>query len=1352
MRKRRRSRAVRVLRGIAMTLVAVPIALAMVAIGALLWARSDSGRARLRRLVLTQARKRIPGLELGRIEGDYTRTITLRDLAVRDPEGRTAVAVDQVALRFNLLALVHKRIDVAALDVVHPRLLSRPGRSGRPNLNELWVPSQKPATQKPLDWTFELQRLRLVDGAADLASDEGPVARASGLELEAHGRLAGSHLEAEVSQFSGHIEQGPRALDLSAKLRAAISADGVDAAIERVAVAGLTPRSAVTLEGSARGPRDRIAIDLAAAIPPRGQVTVKGWVGAPAGGLPSYELTTRVARVDPHALVPKLKAGHVGGTLTVRGQGTPLEPGTHVEVSLQLDPSSVERVPLGQVRVDAATSGTSWQLRGLTARAPGAWVKARGQGTTRHVQVEVDAGLDARQARALPIRGTLPPGLIGVGRFQLRASGPLPPSRVTVEAQGRLSRFALGTSRIGAASLTVHAVDLPRAPRLQARARVDRLALGTIRAQQVNLAADVQLIKRTPRGSVRLDARQVSLDPRSPPGYITFVAKSDGRTATLWADGHNSRHDTLRLFAHGAVGPARVALTIDQLRATTAGETIALRHPAQLRFVAGDRVEVANLALAGQGDLFSGDLALDALYRLNRRAEPQAQAKLSLRNADFAELTQVDADVQARLDLAQARVDLDGRVGPARLPVHLDARVPLVTPKKGAPRLAEHGALSAHLQARNLKLEEIPLPLGLARRGVKTATVDVQGELEGDVATPTARLNLVLSHAQVNDLSDLGAELVLEATPSVTRLQARAAMGQQSFLTAQGQTSWTLGQVLGAPRERQPLPDAPVTLSATLGGLDLRALAGLSNRFERVSGQLTGQVRLGGTLRAPSGQVDLSLTGAQVDALKLGPVEVHVRGDRTSQQADLRIEQLAGGSLTAHVERQGAGLDAPIGARLQAKKLDIGLARPLSPWLREVGGRLDLDLVARGSVQRPNPRGQLTLRDGKLGVVGQPTLGAIQLAVQIQPDRIDITRLQARSGGGTLSAHGQVTLDGIQPRHVSIDAAAADFLLAANGLSGARLNGRFYLRGGMTPAEVQGTLGVPDASLWVPKLETGRKLIKTRRRDEVVFVDREGLAEARKAEQMRVAGHERGVDVQARIDTFFVRGKDMDFAVEGTVHAITAEDGRLALKGAISVRNGHINIQSNRFDIDRAVLTWNGDPDHLDPNLDIRLVHQFPEATVTLQLRGTPKKPKLELTSDPELDPAQMVSLILTGQMAGAPSAGKFDPTAAISSMVLGRIADKLAPQLGVDVIRVGQRQQTDETGNVSGETDTSVEVGKYISERVYLSYVHVFGAGEHQNSNEANVEYRITRRWLLQTAFGDAGVGGLDLFWTYRY
>ena len=44
-----------------------------------------------------------------------------------------------------------------------------------------------------------------------------------------------------------------------------------------------------------------------------------------------------------------------------------------------------------------------------------------------------------------------------------------------------------------------------------------------------------------------------------------------------------------------------------------------------------------------------------------------------------------------------------------------------------------------------------------------------------------------------------------------------------------------------------------------------------------------------------------------------------------------------------------------------------------------------------------------------------------------------------------------------------------------------------------------------------------------------------------------------------------------------------------------------------------------------------------------------------------------------------------------------------------------------------------------------------MFGAPENANQNEAHVEYRMTRRLMMETVFGDAGQGGLDTLWTYR-
>ena len=101
---------------------------------------------------------------------------------------------------------------------------------------------------------------------------------------------------------------------------------------------------------------------------------------------------------------------------------------------------------------------------------------------------------------------------------------------------------------------------------------------------------------------------------------------------------------------------------------------------------------------------------------------------------------------------------------------------------------------------------------------------------------------------------------------------------------------------------------------------------------------------------------------------------------------------------------------------------------------------------------------------------------------------------------------------------------------------------------------------------------------------------------------------------------------------------------------------------------------------------------------------------------------------------------------------MLSKLADKVAPALGLDVMRVEGQEVKNEKGEATGDTDTRVEVGKYVTERIYLSYAHIFGAPDNANQNEAHVEYRMTRRLMMETVFGDAGQGGLDTLWTYRF
>src|SRR5438309_9287358 len=95
-----------------------PVLVGVVALSVLiLYARTDGGRQRVRHLALAQARQIVPGLTLGRIDGDYLHELAIRDVNIVDGQGRNTVHVDTLSARYDLIALFRHTVAVSELRV-----------------------------------------------------------------------------------------------------------------------------------------------------------------------------------------------------------------------------------------------------------------------------------------------------------------------------------------------------------------------------------------------------------------------------------------------------------------------------------------------------------------------------------------------------------------------------------------------------------------------------------------------------------------------------------------------------------------------------------------------------------------------------------------------------------------------------------------------------------------------------------------------------------------------------------------------------------------------------------------------------------------------------------------------------------------------------------------------------------------------------------------------------------------------------------------------------------------------------------------------------------------------------------
>jgi translocation and assembly module TamB len=367
--------------------------------------------------------------------------------------------------------------------------------------------------------------------------------------------------------------------------------------------------------------------------------------------------------------------------------------------------------------------------------------------------------------------------------------------------------------------------------------------------------------------------------------------------------------------------------------------------------------------------------------------------------------------------------------------------------------------------------------------------------------------------------------------------------------------------------------------------------------------------------------------------------------------------------------------------------------------------------------------------------------------------------LTLTTDGGELQASGQAKLAGLRPTSLDAEVHARRFPIVEPPVI-AWLDSTILIHGQMQNSILTGTLTVKEGAARLPKLATGRTLQSTAPLADVVFVDAQAQREARERSASRQANLRTTARLSAHIPgPFFIRSKELNADLKGQLQIELT--GRAAkLSGTVESTWGAVEILGRRYNLERARLGFDGSAEP-NPQLDIRATRDIRDATIAIEVRGTAKKPQLVLTSDPPIyDQSQVVALILSGDPGAAHiSDHSLDQTVvgAISGVVVNKIKDQIAPGLPVDVIEISTSTHGAATGpaDYTGLGSARVAVGKFLTQQIYVRYVHQFGGTtglRKLNANQAQIEYRFKRHFEIDTMYGDAGAGAIDFFWTLRY
>jgi hypothetical protein len=222
-----------------------------------------------------------------------------------------------------------------------------------------------------------------------------------------------------------------------------------------------------------------------------------------------------------------------------------------------------------------------------------------------------------------------------------------------------------------------------------------------------------------------------------------------------------------------------------------------------------------------------------------------------------------------------------------------------------------------------------------------------------------------------------------------------------------------------------------------------------------------------------------------------------------------------------------------------------------------------------------------------------------------------------------------------------------------------------------------------------------------------------------------------------------VEASEFRTTVNGTLDVTVGET--MGVKGTIEASSGDLDLFDRRYRIERAAVMFDGT---VDPNLEVRIVHDFSDVTTITEVRGRLSKPDLVLTSDPGLySQTELLGFLLGGEPGGDPTSGTASDKAAAlgSSIIANQIGGyvKKALPIDIDVIRYESATAT---------SSAAITVGTWITHTLFFSVSQHLETRADENTDEGTLEYWFTRRLELELTAGDRNYDGVDLLWRKRY
>jgi translocation and assembly module TamB len=539
------------------------------------------------------------------------------------------------------------------------------------------------------------------------------------------------------------------------------------------------------------------------------------------------------------------------------------------------------------------------------------------------------------------------------------------------------------------------------------------------------------------------------------------------------------------------------------------------------------------------------------------------------------------------------------------------------------------------------------------------------------------------------------------------------------------------------------------TIVSNLANVDLTPLFAiiLNNPDVTVTGHATGTLRAEGNLFDEDSGEGLSLSGLKGTA-NFTDLTVEVEDIRLTAVQPLEVEFSTDHVTFTKTQFTGTNTNVLFGGTLALApgvaqsltvdgNLDLRILKGISPDLF-LNGSAEVNVRVAGTFEQPRINGTASLSNAGLSVLiaeERLTISNVKGGVRFNNNQAQIDSLTGLLGGGRVSVTGGALLSGFTPTSFQFNIHGDDVTVPYPEDFRSTADVDLELRGSATRGQQIATIISGTINL--------------RRAEYTEDIDLETLINRRR-EALIEQGGEFALAATAQFQDLRIEGRDALVVRNNLAETVGSVSLRIngpvkepIVAGRITATTGTISFRNKRYEIQRATIDLPGRLD-ADPILNIQAESEIAGYDVIASIQGPLTQPSVNVRSDPALPQADVVSLILTGQLATGETGAS-----ALAQSGLGTAASLLTESL----ISAPARRATDKLFGLNrfeidpliagrgGQSPTArLTVGRQINKNLSVTYsTNVTG-----NQNQVlAVEYRVSNRLSFVAQYEQGGTTG---------